>query len=465
MGFSFGYGFKRRSYIFYQKGRNFFSTQWAGGVVLLFFVVVAMLLANIPATAEFYHALLEAPVGITVGSFRFGFDLERFVNDGLMMVFFFTVGLEIKREVVSGHLSTFRQAILPVAGALGGMVVPAVIYLLFNHGTQYAAGWGIPMATDIAFAIAIMSTVGNRVPVSLKVFLTALAVVDDLGAIVVIAVFYGASVNFKLLLAAAVFLFFAWLLNKLKVSSFLPYVLISVALWLLFYHSGVHATIAGVLLAMFIPSQPKYNTKYFLNKVRFFMDDCVSKDRDVPVTENEAQMLDLHRIGVIAADSASLSQRFEHLLAPWVNYFILPLFALVNAGVQITSAADLNLFGTTQGMGILFGLWIGKPLGITLLSLLFVKTGLAVMPAGASWKMFAAVACMGGIGFTMSIFMDTLAFASQPQFISTGKIAVLAASVVASVTGLAAVWAVHRAERGKSSPAANVESPEDGAGR
>lgn len=160
-----------------------------------------------------------------------------------------------------------------------------------------------------------------------------------------------------------------------------------------------------------------------------------------PVTENEAQMLDLHRIGVIAADSASLSQRFEHLLAPWVNYFILPLFALVNAGVQITSAADLNLFGTTQGMGILFGLWIGKPLGITLLSLLFVKTGLAVMPAGASWKMFAAVACMGGIGFTMSIFMDTLAFASQPQFISTGKIAVLAASVVASVTGLAAVWA------------------------
>ena len=162
MGFSFGYGFKRRSYIFYQKGRNFFSTQWAGGVVLQFFVVVAMLLANIPATAEFYHALLEAPVGITVGSFRFGFDLERFVNDGLMMVFFFTVGLEIKREVVSGHLSTFRQAILPVAGALGGMVVPAVIYLLFNHGTQYAAGWGIPMATDIAFAIAIMSTVGNE---------------------------------------------------------------------------------------------------------------------------------------------------------------------------------------------------------------------------------------------------------------------------------------------------------------
>ncbi len=238
MGFSFGYGFKRRSYFFIRKGATFSVPNGRAASCCCFFVVVAMLLANIPATAEFYHALLEAPVGITVGSFRFGFDLERFVNDGLMMVFFFTVGLEIKREVVSGHLSTFRQAILPVAGALGGMVVPAVIYLLFNHGTQYAAGWGIPMATDIAFAIAIMSTVGNRVPVSLKVFLTALAVVDDLGAIVVIAVFYGASVNFKLLLAAAVFLFFAWLLNKLKVSSFLPYVLISVALWLLFLPFG-----------------------------------------------------------------------------------------------------------------------------------------------------------------------------------------------------------------------------------
>ena len=451
MGFAFGYGFKRRSYLLYRKWREFFSTQWAGGVVLLFFVVVAMLLANIPATAEFYHALLEAPVGITVGSFDFTFDLERFVNDGLMMVFFFTVGLEIKREVVSGHLSSFRQALLPVAGALGGMVVPALVYALFNHGTQYAAGWGIPMATDIAFAIAIVSTMGNKVPVSLKVFRTALAVVDDLGAIVVIAVFYGASVRFKLLLAAAVFLFLAWLLKKLKVNTFFPYVLISVALWLLFYHSGVHATIAGVLLAMFIPSEPKYNKKYFLNKVRFFLDDFVNRNRgEVPVTENEAQVLDLRRISVIAADSMSLSQRFDRLLSPWVNYLILPLFALVNAGVQVTSAADLNLFATTQGIGILFGLWIGKPLGITLLSFVFVKTGLAVMPAGTSWKMFIAVACLGGIGFTMSIFMDTLAFAAQPAFMAAGKIAIFAASVAASLTGLVAIRAVHGAGRGRS---------------
>lgn len=443
MGFSFGYGFKRRSYIFYQKGRNFFSTQWAGGVVLLFFVVVAMVLANFPPTAGFYHELLQAPVGITVGSFQFQFDLERFVNDGLMMIFFFTVGLEIKREVISGHLSTFRKAILPVAGALGGMIMPALIYALFNHGTEYASGWGIPMATDIAFAIAIMSIIGTKVPVALKIFLTALAVADDLGAILVIAIFYGTTIKFQLLLVAVVFLALAWLLNKLKVSSFLPYVLISVALWFLFYHSGVHATIAGVLLAMFIPSKPKYNKKYFLNKVRFFMDDFVNKDKDVPVTENEEQLLDLHKIGMIAADSASLSQRFDHLLSPWVNYLIMPLFALINAGVQITSLSELNIFESTQGVGILFGLWIGKPLGITLMSWLFVKTKMAVMPEGANWKMFVAVACLGGIGFTMSIFMDTLAFASQPHFIAAGKIAVLAASIAASVTGLVAVNAVY----------------------
>lgn len=459
MSFSFGYGFKRRSYIFYQKGRNFFSTQWAGGVILLFFVVVAMVLANFPLTAGFYHELLQAPVGITVGSFHFQFDLERFVNDGLMMIFFFTVGLEIKREVISGHLSSFRKAILPVAGALGGMIMPALIYALFNHGTEYASGWGIPMATDIAFAIAIMSVIGTKVPVSLKIFLTALAVADDLGAILVIAIFYGTTINFKLLLIAVVFLALAWLLNKLKVSSFLPYVLISVALWFLFYHSGVHATIAGVLLAMFIPSQPKYNKKYFLNKVRFFMDDFVNHDKEGPVTQNEEQLLDLHKIGMIAADSASLSQRFEHLLSPWVNYLIMPLFALINAGVQVTSVSDFNVFASTQGVGILFGLWIGKPLGITLLSWLFVKTKMAVMPDGASWRMFVAVACLGGIGFTMSIFMDTLAFASQPHFIASGKIAVLAASIAASVTGLLAVNAVYKAEkRGGKCPDAEGEA-------
>lgn len=444
MSFSFGYGFKRRSYIFYQKGRNFFNTQWAGGMILLFFVVVAMVLANLPLTAGFYNALLEAPVGITVGKFRLQFDLERFVNDGLMMIFFFTVGLEIKREVISGHLSSFRKAILPVAGALGGMIMPALLYAALNHGTQYAAGWGIPMATDIAFAIAILSLVSNKVPVSLKIFLTALAVADDLGAILVIAIFYGTTIKFQLLIIAAVFLFLAWLLNKLKISSFLPYVIISVGLWFLFYHSGVHATIAGVLLAMFIPSQPKYNKKYFLNKVRFFMDDFVSKDKEGPVTENEEQMIDLHKIGVIAADSASLSQRFEHMLSPWVNYLIMPLFALINAGVQINSVTELNIFDSTLGTGILLGLWLGKPLGITLMSWIFVKARLAEMPEGATWKMFISVACLGGIGFTMSIFLDTLAFASQPHLISAGKIAVLAASVIASVTGLLAINVVYR---------------------
>lgn len=447
MGFASGYGFKRRSYIFYQRGRNFFNTQWAGGVILLLFVVVAMVLANLPATSHFYHEIIQAPVGVIIGRFSLEFELEKFVNDGLMMIFFFLIGLEIKREVVSGHLSSFKQSILPIAGALGGMLIPAAIYVALNHGTPYHHGWGIPMATDIAFAIAIMSVMGSRVPVSFKIFLTALAVADDLGAIIVIAVFYGTAINFNLLILAAILLFGTWLLTKFKINTFLPYVLISIGLWFLFYHSGVHATIAGVLLAIFIPSTPKYNKRYFLNKVKYLMDDFVHKDKDVPVSANNAQWLDLHKIGMIASESASLSQRFEHLLSPWVNYLIMPLFALVNAGVQINAVGDLNILETTQGLGILLGLWIGKPLGIFLFSWLFVKTRLAVMPHGGSWKMFIAVACLGGIGFTMSIFMDTLAFADAPQFISSGKIAVLAASVIASVTGVLMINSEYKAEK------------------
>ncbi len=443
MGLSLGYGFKRRSYMILQKGRNFFSNQWAGGVVLLFFVVVAMILANLPWTARFYHDVLQAPVGILVGGFEFEFEVEKFVNDGLMMIFFFTIGLEIKREVLYGHLSSVKQAILPVAGAAGGMLFPALIYALFNNGTPYAAGWGIPMATDIAFAIAIMSVVGKSVPVALKIFLTALAVADDLGAIVVIAIFYGSSVNFTLLALAAVLLFVTWGMNKLKVDSFLPYVLVSVGLWFLFYFSGVHATIAGVLLAMFIPSTPRYNKRYFINKIRHLMDEFVQKDSSAP-SLSDVQIYELQRIGTIANRSMSLAQRFEHMLAPWVNFLIMPLFALANAGVHISSVGELNVFGTTQGLGILFGLWVGKPLGITLVSWLFVKTRLAVMPQGASWPMFFAVACLGGIGFTMSIFIDTLAFASNAEFIATGKIAILVASALAALSG---VWLIRHSCR------------------
>lgn len=439
MSLNFGYGFKRRSYIFYQKGRTFFNTQWAGGLVLLFFVVVAMILANLPQTAGFYHEMLDTPLGLSVGSLNFDFDLERFVNDGLMVIFFFLIGLEIKRELISGHLSSAKKAILPVAGALGGMIFPALIYALFNKSTPYSVGWGIPMATDIAFAIAILSVIGRKVPVSLKIFLTALAVADDLGAILVIAIFYGSKINFLLLLLSAVMLLGAWLLGKFKINAMMPYLLVSIVVWFLFYHSGVHSTIAGVLLAIFIPSKPKYNKKYFLNKVKFYMDDFVDNDNTTPVAGNAEQQLDLRRIGMIASESASLSQRFEHMLSPWVNYFIMPLFALVNAGVAVNAVGDFNILSSTQGLGIVFGLWIGKPLGITLLSWVFVKLRWAEMPEGSTWKMFASVACLGGIGFTMSIFMDTLAFASSPEYISSGKIAVLVASVLASITGVVLV--------------------------
>lgn len=454
---AFSYRFKRQSYQLYNGGRHFFSSQWAGGFVLLFFVVVAMVLANLPATHDFYHNVLRTNIGVSIGTLSFELDIEKFVNDGLMMIFFFVVGLEIKREIQYGQLSTFKQAVMPIAGAIGGMLVPALIYVLFNNGTEYSAGWGIPMATDIAFAIAIMSMMGNKVPVSLKIFLTALAVADDFGAIIVIAIFYGSAVHVWFLLGAAVMLLLAYLLNRFKVSSSIPYIIISIVLWFLFYYSGIHATMAGVLLAMVIPSKPKYSKKYFNYKVKYFIENFKYNDRDTPGgLPNDAQHEDLLKIASISTNSLSLSQRFEHLLSPIVTFVIMPIFALVNAGVYIQSVADLNVFASTQGLGIMLGLWIGKPLGITLMSWLFIKLGIGQMPKNATWPVFIAVACLGGIGFTMSIFMDTLAFASQPHLVDTGKIAVLIGSAIATVTGFVAINATTKLRKPRAKKRSSV---------
>lgn len=427
---------KQSAYMLQHKGRSFFAAQWAGGVILVLCVVVAMLLANMDATREAYHHFLTSNLGITVGPFDFEFDVEKFICDGLMMIFFFTVGLEIKREIKAGHLSSFKKAILPIAGAVGGMVVPALIYSALNSGTEFQAGWGIPMATDIAFAIGILSLVGDRVPVSLKVFLTALAIVDDLGAIIVIALFYGSQLNFGCLLAGFGVLLIAVILNKMKVYSYLPYIILSIILWFLFYYSGVHATIAGVLMAMTIPSRPKYDKQYFTYKLKYFVEDFKLQDKEnTEVLGNPQQFQVLNNISSLTLGTASLAQRMEHLLNPFVTFFIMPVFALANSGVVIEQLNQLNIFATTQGLGIYLGLLLGKPIGITLLSWLFVKIGLASKPEGTNWRTFFGVACLGGIGFTMSIFIDTLAFAGNSLLIDDGKIAIFLASLSAAILG------------------------------
>lgn len=430
---------------------------WAGGIVLIVCVVVAMLLANLPATSHLYHRLLHMELGLWIDGNLFpeNMNLEKFVNDGLMVVFFFTVGLEIRREISHGELSTPKKAILPVVAALGGMLAPATIYALFNAGTAVANGWGIPTATDIAFAIGIMSLLGDRVPISLKVFLTALAVADDLGAIFVIALFYGETPNMVLLGIALVIMVGIYIMRRMGEFRMLAYLIPACIVWILFYYSGVHATISGVAMAMLIPTQPRYSHSYFLHKADIIERGIKSLEGAENQNEAEEQRLYyLRRMTQISNGSQGMSHRMEQLLMPYVNFIIMPIFALVNAGVHIPSAEYFNIFEYSPelgsiGMGIFFGLVVGKPLGISLFSFLAVKLGVADKPAGSTWSMLIAVACLGGIGFTMSIFVDNLAFdkVTHQEFIDMGKIAILMASTTAALIGAAVITLEARKKR------------------
>ena len=439
------FGRIKRSHIISQQGRNFLQAPWAGGIVLIVCVIVAMLLANLPATSEIYSHFLHMEMGLFVDGNLFprGMNIEKIVNDGLMVVFFFAVGLEIRREISDGELSTPKKAILPVVAALGGMLLPALIYSIFNAGTEVVNGWGIPMATDIAFAIGIMSLLGSRVPLSLKVFLTALAVADDLGAIFVIALFYGETPDMLLLGIALIIMVGIYFMRRMGEFRMIAYLIPACVVWILFYYSGVHATISGVAMAMLIPTEPRYSRSYYLHKADIIEKGI--KDADLIEDEHEAEetrLYHLRRMTQISNGAQGMSHRMEHILMPYVNFIIMPIFALANAGVHIPSADYFNIFEYSAelgsiGMGIFFCLVVGKPLGISLFSYVAVKLGIADRPAGASWLMLIAVACLGGIGFTMSIFVDNLAFdkATHQTFIDMGKIAILISSTVAAMLG------------------------------
>ena len=413
--------------------------------MLIVCVIIAMMLANLPATAEAYHHLLHMQLGLSIDGMLFpkGMNLEKLINDGLMVIFFFTVGLEIRREISHGELSTPKKAILPVVAAMGGMFVPAIIYAAFNAGTMVSNGWGIPTATDIAFAIGIMSLLGNRVPISLKVFLTALAVADDLGAIFVIALFYGETPDMLLLGIALVIMVGIYIMRRMGEFRMLAYLIPACIVWILFYYSGVHATISGVAMAMLIPTKPRYSRSYYLHKADIIEQRIIDADKIEDENEaEESRLYYLRRMKQISDGAQGMSHRMEHLLMPYVNFIVMPIFALANAGVHIPSAEYFNIFEYAPevgsiGMGIFFGLVVGKPLGISLFSYLAVKFGIADRPDGATWKMLVAVACLGGIGFTMSIFVDNLAFdkATHQEFIDMGKIAILMASTTAAVIG------------------------------
>jgi NhaA family Na+:H+ antiporter len=382
--------------------------------------------------------------------------VEKFINDILMVVFFFTVGLEIKREVVCGELSTPKKAVMPIIAAFGGVIAPALIFFGINHGTDAASGWGIPTATDIAFAVCIMSVLGDKVPISLKVFLTALAIADDLIAILVVALFYGGTINLVLLGIAFIMILCTLLLRKLGEKRMLPYLFFAVMVWVLFYYSGIHATMSGVVMAFLIPVKPRYNKAYFFHKRDMYNARIDNWDKAISSSAfpNGPQRHYLREIRNICSGSMDMSYRVEHALSPWVNYLVMPIFALANAGVEITDPSYFNVFHIDPvlggaGMGVFLGLVLGKPIGITLASWLAIKCKVGEMPAKATWQMLFAVACLGGIGFTMSIFVDTLSFGDQPanvmmQMRDAGKIAVLLGSLCSGILGTILIQIAHR---------------------
>ena len=450
---------------------SFKKQPWANGVILLGCVAIAMLLANLPFTKHLYHGFLHTELTIHVASpdglvdwyFPHGMTMEKFINDILMVIFFFTVGLEIKREVVCGELSSFKKAILPVIAAFGGVVVPAAIFTAVNHGTEAASGWGIPTATDIAFAVGILSILGDKVPVSLKVFLTALAIADDLIAILVVALFYGGSINLPLLAIALVVIMFVFLEKKLGEKRISYYIVPAIIVWFLFYYSGIHATMTGVVIAMLIPMDARYNKAKFHRRAKILYENLVESEK---VTSGESfpnglQRHFLRHLSGLTKKTIPPSYRLEHKLNPVVNFVIMPIFALANAGVEITDVSYFNVFQWDAvlggvGMGIFLGLLLGKPIGITLASWIAIKCKVGAMPSKASWPMLFAVAILGGIGFTMSIFVDTLSFGGAeiaPEVTQhlrdAGKIAVLLGSLSAGVLGSLAISVVSAQQKKK----------------
>lgn len=412
---------------------QFTHTESSSGIVLLVMTVVALIIAN-SNFAEDYTALLETNLSIGVGETVIAKSLLDWISDGLMAVFFFLVGLEIKREFVSGELRTAKQAALPVFGALGGMIVPAAIFALLNAGTQNTSGWGIPMATDIAFALGVVTLLGSRVPLALKIFLVALAIVDDIGAVIVIAVFYTPSINLTALVIGVLLLGVLLLGNFAGARSRLFYGLIGLGVWYAFLESGVHATVAGVLVAWTVPTRQRLDAKEFYEKCMRLLGTFITKSAE---TENilageEAKSL-IRKIETNCERVQSPLARFEQPLHGFVAYCIMPVFVLANAGVRFEGNFT-SMFTEPLGLGIVAGLVLGKPIGIFLFAYIATKAGLAKLPEQTMWSQLLSIGFLGGIGFTMSLFITGLAFAGAAQ-IADAKLAILAASLFSSMLG------------------------------
>jgi NhaA family Na+:H+ antiporter len=412
--------------------QEFLHQETSGGIVLLICTLIALVWANVPSIAPGYFGLWQKPIVAGIGDFVLVKPASHWINDGLMAIFFFVVGLEIKRELLSGELSSPRQAALPAAAALGGMVVPAIVYSLFNAGGPAQAGWGVPMATDIAFALGVLALLGKSVPLSLKIFLTALAIVDDLGAVLVIALFFTAEIVWPALIAAAVIVAVLIAVNRLGVRNPLVYVLLGICLWLAILKSGIHATIAGVILAMMIPATPRLTRKEFMARGGKLITEFAQEEVE-PSGTTEKQRATLQALETHVRSMESPLQRFEHVLHPWVSFLIMPVFALANAGISLGSEFAAA-WSHPVTLGVAGGLILGKQIGITSFTWLAVKTGMASLPAGISWRHIYGIGWLGGIGFTMSLFIADLAFANDPV-LQVAKVGILSASMISGIAG------------------------------
>ncbi len=413
---------------------RFFASEATGSILLLICTLIALIWANSAWSSAYFH-ILEAKIGFTWKESRFALSFGHWINDGLMALFFFVVGLEIKREVLVGELSSWKKAVLPVAAALGGMLLPAVLYFAVNSQGPSSRGWAIPMATDIAFAVGILALLGPRVPTGLKIFLTALAIADDLGAVLVIALFYSDRLSIGPMIAAGVFLGLIVLASRLRVKRVAVYAVLVMAVWLAVLASGIHATVAGILLAMVVPVRGRMQPKRFFAVARQRLAQLEASELtgEVTTTLKSEEMEAMEELHQATSDVMPAGLAFERLLHPITAFVILPLFALFNAGVVLDTRI-IHALAHPVGFGVLLGLVLGKQAGITIASWLVIRGRLADMPVGVTWGQIHGAAILAGIGFTMALFVSDLAFDTEP-LLGFSKVGILVASLLCAAGG------------------------------
>lgn len=418
--------------------QKFIKHEKSGGLVLGICVILALFLANSPFSDQYFE-FFQHKFGFTFDGIPYlEYDLLHWINDGLMAIFFFVVGLELKREIVAGELSNPRKALLPIIAAAGGMIVPALIYFSLNPMGEVSQGWGIPMATDIAFALGVLYLLGNRIPLSLKVFLTALAIVDDLGAVLVIAFFYTSEISTVSLIAGFSFLTVMYAGNKLGIRNILFYAIFGIiGVWTSFLLSGVHATIAAVLAAFTIPADVRIRENFLISKIQTSLQkfSAIDPNDKIPTLTNE-QLHYLEEIKTDANNATPPLQRLEHAMHPFVTFVIIPIFALANAGVTVIDIEFEELFSTNVALGVALGLLLGKVVGVVGFTWLSVKMKISPFPEGMNVKNLFGLGLLASIGFTMSLFITSLAFQS-PEYITQAKIGIFAASIIGGILGYA----------------------------